>query len=83
MRLTDLDTVTELKRELEAADRVVLAFQHAPPRVPVRAYVEGHNFGRGVHVDLLPVDSAIAISAAERERAKVAEKLRGLGVDVE
>jgi hypothetical protein len=83
MRLEDLDTVRNLRMVLEEADATLKAFDAAETEnVPVRAYTCATHGSLSFAVNLLPVPKQVAVSAARREREKIADKLRSLGVTV-
>lgn len=86
MELKDLDRVGQLRVDLDYADAVLQAFEEMPgPMVPTQAVSAAKlDFGRKVaRVDLLPVEKSVAVSAARREREKIVNELRQLGVTVE
>jgi hypothetical protein len=81
MKLTNLVKVHGLTDELANADRVLAEFEKVKgDTVPVRAFEAAHGY---VSVPLLPVPKQVAVSAAKRERAKIVEQLRQLGVEVD
>lgn len=84
MQLKDIEEVLELQRQLQVADSTLRVFESAPgTTVQAQAVVGGCDYGRGARVDLLPVEKALAVSAAKRARSKIVDQLRCLGVSVE
>lgn len=84
MDLKDLELVGELKRDLEHADKALAAFEAEPgPTVTaVAATNRAQRHGPIYEVELLPVDKAVAVSAAQRQRSKIVAQLQSLGVTV-
>lgn len=83
MKLSDLTQVRTLNQELEAATKTLAAFEaEKEEMVPVLAHTTDLRMG-GHTVPLLPVPKAQAVSAAKREREKIVEELRNLGVEVD
>lgn len=84
MKLSDLETVNDLKIQLRAVDEVLAAFQRVPgDTVAAYATSDRANYSRGYRVQLLPVPKSLAVSAALREREKVVARLAALGVTVD
>ena len=86
MKLSNFEFVDNLRRQLEAADGVLAAFEAVKEEtVAVSAHSGGGlaAYGRGCTVMLLPVPKQVAVSAAKRERDKIVARLAEYGVEVD
>lgn len=89
LTLTQLRQLTEqgeaLASEIEDIDRRIVAFEKAGPTVRCFACLSPDgSFGRlGPTVEVMPVDTSVAISALKRLRAKALARLAELGVTLE
>jgi len=83
-----LEQGRELKEELDAVDYRLSRFAALEGDVvPCRAFAAQTtmDFGRGggLYVEVMPVAKSVVISALQRERSKILQRLRDLGVEAD